>query len=84
MTGVARSRPGRWFWLASFAVFLANAVLSAARRQWLLAVAQVVTALMAALSAGASMEAFADRRAGTSGSQGHLPPDDEVPSPEGA
>ncbi len=84
MTGVAKSRPGRWFWLASFAVFLANAVLSAARRQWLLAVAQVVTALMAALSAGASMEASTDRRAGTAANHGHLPPGDEIPSPQGA
>jgi hypothetical protein len=58
---VANLRPGPGFWLASFAVFMANALLSAARRQWLLAVAQVITGLMAALSAGASMEASAER-----------------------
>lgn len=63
MTAAGRIRPGPGFWLASFAVFMANALLSAARRQWLLAIAQVMTGLMAALSAGASLEPSPDRPA---------------------
>ena len=46
-------RPGFWLW--SYAVFIANALLSAARRQWLLALVQAITALMSAISAGAAM-----------------------------
>lgn len=83
MTGggyVSKLRPGPGFWLASLAVFVANALLSAAREQWLLAVAQVITGLMAALSAGASMEAPADRPARGPEDGGDVLGEEELPA----
>lgn len=68
----SKLRPGPGFWLASFGVFIANALLSAARREWVLAVAQVVTGLMAALSAGAAMEASDGRPTRDTGGDGDL------------